>query len=348
MLKNFWYACEFSSAITSKPQRVPLLNQQFVLYRNSQGKVMAFLDQCPHRGAALSLGKVENDCIRCPYHGWKFQTDGTCIEIPANQPGVPIPKKAHLDAYPVQEKYGFVWLFWGDIPENERPPLPSFPEVKNPALRSLQLEFKWNAHYTRLIENSIDPAHSAFVHANSIGSGMAKEPQLPNYEIYMEGWGASASLYYKQQETKGFFWKFVRQKNRLQIKTTRGFYMPNIIYSDSENIILFVAHVPIDDKTTISKFIQFRSFFTQPWADQIFRKFNSKVNQEDKLIVESQSPKIAPYDLTTEIHASSDALPLAYRKLRKKCLDIGWAEEPHISKLNYMNGHTLSVERQII
>ncbi|MFN6528122.1 aromatic ring-hydroxylating dioxygenase subunit alpha [Nostoc sp. ChiSLP03a] len=347
MLKNFWYACEFSSAITSKPLRVPLLNQQFVLYRNSQGKVMAFLDQCPHRGAALSLGKVENDCIRCPYHGWKFH-DGACIEIPANQPGVPIPKKAHLDAYPVQEKYGFVWLFWGDIPENECPPLPSFPEVKNLALRSLQSEFKCNAHYTRLIENSIDPAHSAFVHVNSFGSGIAQEPRLANYEINMEGWGGSASLYHNRQSSKGFFWKYLRQKQPPKIKTTRGFYMPNMVYANTENVILFIAHVPIDDKTTISKFIQFRSFLTQPWADKIFRKYNLKINQEDKLIVESQSPKVMPYDLAAEIHAPADALPLAYRKLHKKCLDIGWGEEPHISQSNYTNGHILSVERQLI
>ncbi|MBE9035039.1 aromatic ring-hydroxylating dioxygenase subunit alpha [aff. Roholtiella sp. LEGE 12411] len=324
MLKNFWYACEFSSAITSKPKRVSLLNQEFVLYRNSKAEVVALDDVCPHRGAALSNGWVEDDCIRCPYHGWKYQTDGTCIQIPANQPGVPIPKRAHTNVYPVQEKYGFIWLFWGNLPENERPALPSFPEVKNPALRPIQFEFKWNAHYTRLVENSIDPAHSAFVHANSFGSGMAQEPELPSYEIRLEEWGATSLINLKQHKPKGFFWSYTHRKDCPEIKTIRTFYMPNIIYSDFARFITFVAHVPVDDNTTLSKFIQFRSFLTQPWADSIFRKYSLKINQEDKLIVESQYPQVVPDDLTAEIHTPSDALSLAYRKLRKKCLDMGY------------------------
>jgi len=301
-----------------------LLKQQFVLYRDSKKEVIAFLDQCPHRGAALSLGWVENDCIRCPYHGWKFQSNGSCIELPANQPGVPIPQKARLKTYPVQEKYGFVWLFWGDLPEEERPLLPSFPEVENLAWRSLEFEFKWNAHYTRVVENSIDPAHSAFVHANSIGSGMNKKPQLSDYDIHKESWGASAALNFKQQSSKGFFWNYIRFKDRPEMKTIRGFYMPNIIYANLERFITFIAHVPVDDHTTISKFIQFRSLLTQPWADSIFRKYNLKINLEDKLIVESQRPEVVSYDLTTGIHARSDALSLVYRQLREKCLDMGW------------------------
>ncbi|MEA5504041.1 aromatic ring-hydroxylating dioxygenase subunit alpha [Halotia wernerae UHCC 0503] len=335
MLKNFWYACEFSSAITSKPKQLSLLNQKFVLYRNSKGEAIALNDVCVHRGAALSNGWVEDNCIRCPYHGWKYQADGACIEIPANQPDVPIPKKTRVNAYPVQEKYGFVWLFWGDLHEKECPPLPSFPEVKDSTLRPLQFEFKWNAHYTRLVENSIDPAHSAFVHANSFGSGMAQKPQLPKYEVRLEDWGGTSFLNLKQHAPKGIFWRYTHRKKCSEIKTTRTVYMPNVIYSDFERFITFVAHVPVDDCTTITKFIQFRSFLTQPWADGIFQKYSLKINQEDQLIVESQHPKIVPYDLTAEIHTPSDALSLAYRQLRKKCLDMGWGASPQISQSNY-------------
>ena len=104
MLHNFWYACEFSHAVTNQPKQIELWQQKIVLYRNSAGEVIALNDICPHRGAALSLGKVEQDCIHCPYHGWKFQADGTCIEIPANPPDALIPDKAKVKTYPVKEK----------------------------------------------------------------------------------------------------------------------------------------------------------------------------------------------------------------------------------------------------
>ncbi len=343
MLKNFWYACEFSSGITNKPKRITMLNQNFVLYRDSTGQLIALKDLCAHRGAALSLGRVEEDCIRCPYHGWKYHSDGTCIEIPSNQPGMPIPKRAHVETYPVQEKYGLVWLFWGDLPEKERPPLPPFPEFGDSAWRSISYELRWNAHYTRVVENSLDPAHAAFVHAHSFGSGMAQKPQLSDYKVHLEAWGASASLNLKQHAPKGIFWRYIHSKDRLEVKTTRTLYMPNIIITrtgaDAPGLIMFFVHVPVDDNTTISKCIQLRRFLTQPWADGIFQKHNLKIYREDKPVVESQRPKVGSHDLAAELYVSSDALLIAYRKLRQKCLNMGWEIDTKIVNSDYGNSY---------
>ena len=345
MLKNFWYACEFSSKITNKPKRITMLSQDFVLYRDSTGQVVALKDLCAHRGAALSLGKVEGDCIRCPYHGWKYNADGICIEIPSNQPGVLIHKRARVNTYPVQEKYGLVWLFWGNLPEKERPPLPPFPEFGDSAWRSISYELRWNAHYTRVVENSIDPAHAAFVHAHSFGSGMAQKPQLSEYKVHLEAWGAIGSLNFQQHLPKGLFWRYIHRKDRLEVKTTRTLYMPNIIIAridvDGPGLIMFFVHVPVDDNTTVSKCIQLRRFLTQPWADGIFLKHNLKIYREDKPIVESQHPKVSPYDLAGTLYVPADALLLAYRRLRRKCLDMGWGMAPKISSSDYRNEYVL-------
>ncbi|WP_414589802.1 Rieske 2Fe-2S domain-containing protein [Scytonema sp. PCC 10023] len=346
MLKNFWYACEFSSAVTSKPKRVSLLNQDFVLYRNSNKEVVALKDQCPHRGAALSNGWVEKDCIRCPYHGWKFQTDGTCIQIPANQPGVPIPKKARIDTYPVQEKYGFVWLFWGDLAEQKRPPLPSLTEFDAPGWRVVSGELQWNAHYTRVLENVIDFSHVAFIHANSFGSGIADQPQIENYDVCLEEWSASATVTANQsKKTKGFWKHFLNKQGSRPLSVTLSFYMPNISRLEFDfpighfKMILFSSHLPIDDKTTVSKWIVLRNFLTAPWADGDARKRALKTMLEDKPIVESQSPQVIPDDLTAELHVPSDALSIAYRKLHKQCLEMGWGMEHHVSQLHDSNNH---------
>lgn len=329
MLKNFWYACEFSFAITNKPKQIQLLNQKFVLYRNSQGQVVALQDKCSHRGAALSMGWIEKDCIRCPYHGWKFQADGQCIEIPSNATGTPVPKKANLGSYPVQEKYGFVWLFYGNLSEEKRPPIPPLPEYEDPNMHPIYLEYEMKAHYTRVIENALDPAHLYAVHANSFGAGFAQDPRVEDYIVQDKDWGITAKITYKNytQPKKGIFKLFFRPK-RTQLNARTSFYLPNITKIESDfgrgKMINYAVHIPVDENTTISKRIQFRNFFTYSWADRIFVKYHHQVGMEDKVVTESQYPKLIPENLLTEVHVPADALTLAYRKLHQKYLAMGW------------------------
>ncbi|MBW4491089.1 MAG: aromatic ring-hydroxylating dioxygenase subunit alpha [Trichocoleus desertorum ATA4-8-CV12] len=343
MLKNFWYACEFSSAVTNKPKQIVMLNQRFVLYRDSQGQVVALNDQCPHRGAALSLGQVEDGCIHCPYHGWKFQADGHCIDIPANQPGVPIPKKARVDTYSVQEKYGFVWLFYGDLPETERPPIPLLPEFADSTLHPIFLEYKMNAHYTRVIENSLCPAHISVVHSDSFGWGFTQDQKVEEYDVDEEPWGVSAVITYENfTKPKGFFRLFF-QPSRTKVQSKTTFYLPNItkvvIDFGRGKLVNYAIHLPIDDNTTLSKRIQFRSFFTYSWADPIFVKFHHKVGMEDRVVTESEYPKRIPENLASEAHTPADALPLAFRKLRQKYLAMGWGLEPSSDNSNNLKSH---------
>ncbi len=344
MLKNFWYACEFSAEITNKPKRITMLNQDFVRYRDSQGQAIALKDLCAHRGAALSLGKVEEDCIRCPYHGWKYQSNGTCIEIPANQSGVLIPKRARVDAYPVQEKYGLVWLFWGDLPEKERPPLPFLPEFGDPAFRCVYGDFTWNAHYTRVLDNLIDISHLPFIHPNSQGRGRVEEPQIEEYDVHLEEWSASATVTGKKPKKTRAFWKPILNKQGSRPwSVTVTFYMPNITRLKfdfpigSFKLIIFSAHLPIDSNTTVSKWLFLRNFITVPWADRDARKRTLRIMLEDKPVVESQRPRVVPYDLAAELHVPADSLSIAYRQLRQKCLDMGWGIEPHINKSGCRN-----------
>ena len=98
-------------------------------------------------------------------HGWRYDSDGTCIEIPADQPGVPIPKRARISSLPVAERYGLVWLFVGDLPVEQRPPIPPLPEFEDPNWRSITGEYTWKAHYTRVVESGLDSSHAPFVHS---------------------------------------------------------------------------------------------------------------------------------------------------------------------------------------
>ncbi len=344
MLRNFWYACELSSAITTKPKAIKMLGLDFVLYRNSQEQVVALKDRCSHRGAALSLGKIEGDCLRCPYHGWKYTSDGVCLEIPANQPGVPIPKRACVQAYPVQEKYGWVWLFFGDLCQEKRPPLPPLPEFGEPTFRGVYVEFKWNAHYTRVLENQIDISHPPFTHANFMGGGMVDKREVEEYDVHLEEWGASATVTGKPPKRTRSPWKLVHQKQGSRpLRAKFSFYMPNASKIELEfplghfKIVLFSTHLPIDANTTVSKFIHLRNFITMPWADYQARKRLLRLFREDKPVVESQRPKVIPSDLAEELYVPSDALSIAYRQLRQKCLAQGWGINQSVSQSDSSN-----------
>lgn len=344
MLKNFWYACEFSSAVIDKPKQIRMLNQRFVLYRNSQGQVVVLKDQCPHRGAALSLGWVEDSCIRCPYHGWKFQADGQCVDIPANAPETPIPKKARVESYSVQEKYGFVWLFYGDLPDVERPPIPPLPEFDDQTLHRSYLDFQVNTHYTRVLENSLDISHLPIVHANSFGAGFKENPKVEDYEIQDEGWGISARSTYKNYtKPKGLFRYFVRE-NSSDLESKVSFYLPNITKIESNSgrikIVNFAIHLPVDDNTTISKRILFRSFARYSWLDRIFLKYYNKIYAEDSVVSESQEPRSVPASLSDEVHVASDAMQINYRKLHQKYVAMGWGLKPDENESNHLKGHS--------
>src|SRR6478609_7136962 len=157
MLKNFWWPVEFSHNVTTAALPMQALGQTFVLWRDSHGTVHCLSDLCVHRGGALSAGWTKNDAIVCPYHGWEFTGDGSCRKIPA-QPHRGIPKKARVDAYPVVEKYGWVWAFLGDLPDEERPPIPEITELDDPNFRRVTGDYFWNVNYERIVENGMDPS----------------------------------------------------------------------------------------------------------------------------------------------------------------------------------------------
>ncbi len=334
-MKNFWYACEFSFAVTNKPKQIVMLNQRFVLYRNTQGQIIALKDQCPHRGAALSLGSVKDDCIHCPYHGWKFQADGQCIDIPSNAIGTPIPKKANVDSYPVQEKYGFVWLFYGDLPAEQRPPLPTFPEYMVSTMRPVYDQGIDNANYARLMEANLDFTHVIAVHRKSFGQRVPINKTI-KYNVEKYDWGAVAKVKYESLGSSKSILNFLLG-GRPELKTRLSLYLPNVtlaeisIGRDESFDIKFgilVAHLPIDDNTTVVKRVLYRNILPLPWLDGFFRKLDHKLAQEDTVVVATLNSQPIP-KISAELHVAADALDITFRKLLQKHLASSSSLKPN-------------------
>ncbi len=318
MLKNLWYAVEFSNAIGTSPKLLKILAREVVLYRTANGQIHAIDNTCIHRGAALAKGWIANDCIVCPYHGWQYGTDGTCLNIPSLSPTAAIPKQAKMSTYPVREKYGWIWLFLGDGEAGELPAIPNFPDLESPKLRSIQGKFYWQANYERVLENGLDFAHAPFVHAGAFGN--PDRPEISALKIENYAGGASATVYLAATPPKGL-WRLLVRGERAPIQTRTGFFLPNLTFLEVHlpfgQLTIWTAHVPIDLQHTVSKWMNFRNFFTGKWADRDAANRTMKIFEQDRPIVESQRPQIIPTDLTTELSIAADALQLQYRKLRQ-------------------------------
>lgn len=168
-LQNTWYAAGWSADIRREPLARKIIDQPIVLYRTEAGEVVALLDMCPHRFAALSLGKLVNDDIECRYHGLRFDRAGMCVRNPH---GPVIPSKARVRRFPVFECDGLVWVWMGDADEADESKITSFPMLNRPDhfTYTRGQTMQMSLSYELITDNLMDLSHTAFVHADSLGS----------------------------------------------------------------------------------------------------------------------------------------------------------------------------------
>ena len=113
--KKYWYPILESTELKTKPLRIERLGVHLVCWRTSDGEPHASTDRCPHLGAALSGGKVSQDRLICPFHGFEYSRNGQCQHIPAIGRKGKIPKGMRLEKFVLQERLGFIWLWWGEV-----------------------------------------------------------------------------------------------------------------------------------------------------------------------------------------------------------------------------------------
>ena len=164
MIPNQWYPIFDSGRLRrGRPTGVTRLGRELVLWRRADGSVAALPDRCPHRAARLSRGRIRDDQIACPYHGFRFDGGGRCVLVPANGADAPILDSLHAEPVPVREGHGLVWLWHGE-PSAAAPELPWFgPDVAEERV-SATLERQVSVHYLRVMENATDVHHFPFVH----------------------------------------------------------------------------------------------------------------------------------------------------------------------------------------
>jgi phenylpropionate dioxygenase-like ring-hydroxylating dioxygenase large terminal subunit len=327
MIKNQWYVAEDCEAIPNKGRkRVRLCGLDFVLWRNEHGELFCLSDVCIHRGASLGGGKVVEGAIECPYHGWRFSGDGACVRIPSLGPDAPISPRARVDSYPVIERYGWVWVFLGDTPEAQRPPLPVLDEWEQPGWRCIRGEYLWKANYARIVENGTDPSHAAFVHP---AFGDPSKPIVPHFEIEQDEYSAYAVVTFDPPDAKGI-WKMMG-KRRAAVTARNGFHVSGahvrieVQITATWKMVIFDVNTPIDENTTLTRWIMARNFFTMPMFDADSRRRTISVFEQDSAIMEYVAPELLPVYLHEEVTVKPDAIMVAWRNKRRELIEKGWA-----------------------
>ncbi|MBV8719366.1 MAG: Rieske 2Fe-2S domain-containing protein [Chloroflexi bacterium] len=168
LMRQYWIPAMASSELPhpdSDPVRVMLLGEKLIAFRDSNGNVGLLQHNCPHRGASLFFGRNEEGGLRCVYHGWKFSTDGTCVDMPNEPAESDFKQKVKAVAYPTRERGGVVWTYMG--PRIEPPPLPDLePNMRSDrrlSVRVTQQESNW----LQVLEGDIDTVHAGFLHGGS-------------------------------------------------------------------------------------------------------------------------------------------------------------------------------------
>ncbi|NJK28564.1 MAG: aromatic ring-hydroxylating dioxygenase subunit alpha [Coleofasciculaceae cyanobacterium SM2_3_26] len=165
---NHWYPLGWANRL--KPGKVmPAMvwQRSLAIYRDRDGQVHALENACPHKGVELHKGEVQGSHLVCPYHGWEFDTTGQCIRIPYLPEGQKLPC-ATARSYPMQERYGILWIFPGDPELATVRQIPSIPEYDDPDWFMVPITGKFHAHFSICNENTMDVFHG-YLHKNLQG-----------------------------------------------------------------------------------------------------------------------------------------------------------------------------------
>ncbi len=315
VLKRFWYpVLPIAHLSADTPQSFELLGQRLALWLDRDGKPAAVRDRCCHRSAQLSKGMVIQGNLRCPYHGWSYNSAGACVQVPQLEPSQTIPASYQVQAYHCAARYGYVWVCLDDHPLM---PIPELPEAENPDLRLIH-EFyeRWECSGLRVMENSFDNAHFSFVHQATFGDRQQPIPAAIENTPLEYGLNVTTQVPVVNPP--------LQQKN-LQIAAattlrtnSMTWYMPfirtlHITYPNGLMHLIFTAATPISDRA--SQIVQFclRNDTEADAKAADIIAFDRAVTAEDKAVLESTDYD-APLDLLAEQHMASDQPGILMRR----------------------------------
>jgi nitrite reductase/ring-hydroxylating ferredoxin subunit len=265
LMRQYWVPAMLSSELPvpeSDPLRVRVLGEALIGFRDTNGRVGLMQQHCPHRGASLFFGRNEEGGLRCVYHGWKFDVNGRCVDMPNEPAESDFRHKVNAVAYPTQERGGVVWVYLGTARE-----LPQLPDLEmNMRPESAAVAFQSECNWLQILEGDIDTSHSGFLHRGSLDAadmepGTFMEFQIrdraPRYAVVDTEGGVTYGAY--RAATPGFrYWRIAQFMFPFYTIVPDGLL-------GSSNKRAFVR-VPLDDEHTMTYTLSPTTFIARPGA----------------------------------------------------------------------------------
>ncbi|HVZ45735.1 MAG TPA: aromatic ring-hydroxylating dioxygenase subunit alpha [Ramlibacter sp.] len=326
-MKNCWYVAAWSHELKDNALvGRTLLNEKVLLYRGHDDNVVAIEDRCCHRGAPLSLGRLEGNCVRCMYHGLLFDGTGACIQIPGQERIAPNLK---VKSYRVVDGGRLVWIWMGDPALADESTIPDFPYLKDPLWHGIPDYLHYDASYLLIADNLADLNHIAYVHTNTLGGSekYAVESEAAPMERLDDGF--RLTKWHMNTDLPPFVRKFERKVTKVDRWNTSQMKVPGYFFLESgfspagtgiregnrEGVIEFrnfQAMTPETDGTTHFFWVYMHNRtrdierIAHSLHDSILEGFH-----EDKVMIETQQ-KVLDADPSFKLKAIASDAPLSH------------------------------------
>ena len=286
LFTNRWYAVRPSKSVRRKPVEVDVLGNNAVLWRNKDNSLVMQRNACPHRGAKLSMGKVNSkrQCIECPYHGWAFDDSGILRDVPSCD--TKLIDTLQIDTWNTMESGGLVWFCLGN-PHGYSPPV--IKEMHSKAWTCVNGFDVFHNDWITTLENSIDVTHVNFVHSDF---GDSQNGSVKDVELVVKSTDHIRMLSTICHKSDNIFLKFTEKPD---VRVKHDVLLPNTVsiqfwIQDVLNVITYVTYTPLGENRTLVNWAFLRNPrfpIVDSLLDWCFVDGMVRALREDKRIVDS-------------------------------------------------------------
>lgn len=307
LFELFWHpvaTLDELQAAAPHPLAVQLLGRRLAVADLGEGGIAAVADRCLHRSSKLSVGWVDDGAFRCGYHGWRWDGEGRCVEIPS-MPDGPIPPRACIPAFDAQLAYGLVWVRLDGSADTTIPACPAWDDATMKVLPGQP--YTWTVSAPRRIENAVDLAHFAWVHDGSLGRRDDPVPPLPR----LRRDGGELRFDYDPPEMEvqdSAMFGYSTYRMPMPLAVSIGFDL-----ADGARRNLWLVASPLDDRTCRTFWLVSRDDRTDE-DDTPFMDFQDLVLREDEPLVTNQDPPELSLEPGFELSVRTDRVSIEYRR----------------------------------